>query len=65
MTHLDSGEGYYVSNGGYRKIKWEKGSATSSFKIKDTKGNIIDFNPGKTYVCLTNTSNKSATTITK
>lgn len=62
QTDLSSGSGYYVSNGGYREIKWSKGSASSSFKITDNEGKEIDYNPGKTYVCLTNHSNKGATT---
>ncbi len=62
-THLDQGSGYYVSNGGYVKIKWSKGSATDSFKITDKDGNEIDYNAGKTYVCLTRNDNESATEI--
>ena len=62
-TDLSSGKGYYISNGGYREINWEKGSASSSFKLTDSSGAEIDYNPGKTYVCLTNSSNKSATEI--
>ncbi len=63
MTDLSSGSGYYVSNGGYSEINWSKGQAQSSFKITDSTGKEIDYNPGKTYVCLTNTTQKSATTI--
>ncbi len=64
-SNLESGSGYYISNGGYVKINWTKGSANQSFKITDTKGNEIDYNSGKTYVCLTRSDNKSATEITK
>ncbi len=62
-TDLSSGKGYYVSNGGYMEINWSKGSASSSFEITDADGNEIDYNPGSTYVCLTQTSNKSGTTL--
>lgn len=61
-TEMGSGEGYYVSNGGYRKIKWTKAAARDSLKITDDSGKEIDFNPGNTYVCFTNSSNKGSTT---
>lgn len=60
-TELNSGKGYYVSNGGYMEINWSKGSAGSSFRITDADGKEIDYNPGSTYVCLTRTSNQSGT----
>lgn len=63
QTDLSSGSGYYVSNGGYRKINWKKGSAASALKITDDNGNDIEYNPGNTYVCFTNNSNKSSTVI--
>lgn len=63
QTELSSGKGYYISNGGYREINWSKGSASDSIKITDESGKEIDYNPGSTYVCFTNTSNKSATVI--
>ena len=62
-TEMDSGSGYYVSNGGYRKINWSKGSATSPIKLTDESGKEIDYNPGTSYVCFTNNSYKSSTTI--
>ncbi len=62
-TELNSGKGYYVSNGGYMEINWSKGSAGSSFRITDADGKEIDYNPGSTYVCLTRTSNESGTTL--
>ncbi len=61
-TELGSGEGYYVSNGGYRKIKWSKGDAYDSIKLTDKDGKEIDYNPGTTYVCFTNSNNKDNTT---
>lgn len=65
QTDLSSGEGYYVSNGGYMEIKWSKGGAKDSFTITDKDGEIIDYNPGSTYVCLTRTSNKNGTSLSK
>ena len=64
-TDLSSGEGYYVSNGGFQEIKWSKGGAKESFVITDKDGEEIDYNPGSTYVCLTRTSNKSGTSFSK
>lgn len=61
-TEMGSGEGYYVSNGGYRKIKWAKGDAKDSIKLTDDSGKVIDYNPGNTYVCFTNSNNKGNTT---
>lgn len=62
-TDLTSGSGYYISNGGYQKINWAKGSAKESIKITDESGKVIDYNVGSTYVCFTNRDNQSATVI--
>lgn len=62
-TDLTSGEGYYVSRGGYQKINWSKGNATDPITITDKNGKTIDYNTGSTYVCLTNVNNKTATVI--
>ena len=64
-TDLTSGEGYYISRGGYMEIKWSKGEATDPIVIKNAKGKVIKYNPGSTYVCLTQTSNKKGTSITE
>lgn len=64
-TEMGSGSGYYVSNGGYRKINWSKGNARDSIKLTDDSGKEIDYNPGTTYVCFTNNSNKGSTTISE
>ena len=53
-TCLDGGEGYYVSNGGYQKIKWIKGSAKNPIKIALEDGSECTYNPGNTWVCLVN-----------
>jgi len=64
-TDLTSGEGYYVSRGGYMEIKWSKGNATDPIVITDSEGELVDYNPGSTYVCLTRPSNKEGTSITE
>lgn len=50
-TWLDSGEGYYVSNGAYVPVKWSKGSANSALKITLTDGSSCPYNAGNTWVC--------------
>ncbi len=49
---LEGGEGYYITNGTYEKIKWTKGAAQNGFKFTDTAGNEIRLNPGKSWVCI-------------
>lgn len=56
-TGLSGGEGYYVSNGGYQKIKWSKGSAKNPIKITLEDGSECPYNPGNTWVCLVNKNN--------
>jgi hypothetical protein len=62
-TGLNGGEGYYVSNGGYQKIKWSKGSAKNPIKITLEDGSDCIYNPGNTWVCLVN--KKNSVTITE
>ena len=56
-TGLSGGEGYYISNGGYHKIKWSKGSAKNPIKITLEDGSVCSYNPGNTWVCLVNKKN--------
>lgn len=56
-TGLEGGEGYYVSNGGYQKIKWSKGSTKNPIKITLEDGSACNYNPGNTWVCLVNKKN--------
>ncbi|MBQ3562087.1 MAG: DUF3048 domain-containing protein [Clostridia bacterium] len=70
-TGLTGGEGYYVSNGGYQKIKWSKGSTKNPIKITLEDGSVCNYNPGNTWVCLVDqknsvkiTDSKSETTAT-
>lgn len=65
LESLDSGDGYYVSNGAYQKIKWSKGAPSDPFKFTDKDGNELKANAGKTYVCINSLSDKSGTKITK
>ena len=56
-TGLTGGEGYYVTNGGYEKIKWSKGSTSNPIKITRQDGSVCSYNPGNTWVCLVNKNN--------
>ncbi len=57
-TGLSGGEGYYVSNGGYQKIKWSKGDAKNPITITLEDGSACPYNAGNTWVCLVNKKNK-------
>lgn len=53
---LNSGDGYFITNGTYQKINWKKGKSTSGFTFTDTAGNEITLNQGKSWVCLIDSS---------
>lgn len=55
---FSSGTGYYVSNGGYTEIKWEKGEAGDKFKFTTTNGRELTVNRGNSYVCIVNLNKK-------
>ncbi|MBO4338585.1 MAG: DUF3048 domain-containing protein [Clostridia bacterium] len=48
--NLSSGSGYYISNGTYEEIKWEKGSTHDMFRFTDKDGKEIEFNIGKFWI---------------
>lgn len=60
QTDFGSGEGYYFSEGSYKSIKWEKKGETSPLKFFNTDGSDLKLNAGNSYICLTDTDNKSA-----
>lgn len=49
---LESGDGYYITNGTYTFIKWSKGAAGNSFTFTDTEGKPLTVSAGKSYVCI-------------
>ncbi len=53
---LDSGEGYYITNGTYQKINWSKGNSKNGFKFTDANGTEIKVNAGNSWVCIANKS---------
>ena len=50
VTTTGSGEGYFITNGKYEKITWSKPSRKANTVYKDSGGNEIKINPGKTIV---------------
>lgn len=59
-SKLSSGKGYYITNGTKTSIKWEKGNSSDSLKYFDENGNELILNAGNSYICITDTDNKSA-----
>lgn len=53
---LESGNGYYITNGTYMPIKWKKGDSKASFKFTDESGAEIKVSAGKSWVCIPNFS---------
>ncbi len=53
---LESGDGYYITNGTVQFIKWSKGSATNGFTFTDTNGAKIEVSAGNSWVCIANKS---------
>ncbi len=58
---LESGDGYYITNGTVQFIKWTKGSATNGFKFTDTSGAEIEVSAGNSWVCIANKSSCNPT----
>lgn len=49
---LNSGKGYYITNGTYTEISWSKGNASSSFKFTDADGSALTVSAGDSWVCI-------------
>lgn len=60
---LTSGEGYYFSKGTFQKINWSKGDTFDSFKFTDENGKELAYNPGSSWVCITNKTLQSSLVI--
>ncbi len=58
---LESGDGYYITNGTVQFIKWSKGAATNGFKFTDTNGAEIKVSAGNSWVCIANKSSCNPT----
>ena len=55
-VNLTGGNGYYITNGGYTEIKWQKNGEKSPIKITDINGAEIKVSAGKSWVCIPNIS---------
>lgn len=53
---LESGDGYYITNGTVQFIKWSKGKASNGFNFTDSDGNAIKVSTGNSWVCIANKS---------
>ncbi len=62
-TEFGSGNGYYFSQGSYKKIKWEKSSETAPLKFKNVDGTDLKLNAGNSYICLADTDYESSLNI--
>ena len=51
---LNSGSGYYFTNGTYTPIKWSKGAAKNGFKFTNADGSELTVSPGSSWVCIAN-----------
>lgn len=56
QVFLDSGDGYYFSNGTYTPIKWSKGAASNKFTFTKADGTELLVNAGNSWVCIANSS---------
>lgn len=52
MELVGSGKGYYISNGSYIPITWNKKSASDITRYYHSNGKEISLNPGKTWVSI-------------
>lgn len=55
---LNSGEGYYLTNGKYEKIKWKKGNSKDPFVFTKADGSTLTVSAGNSWVCIMPTSAK-------
>lgn len=58
--YLDSGTGYYISQGGYEEINWKKGNSTDGFKFTKSDGSDLKVNAGKSWVFIANQNIKNS-----
>lgn len=64
MSLENGGNGYYLSNGSYEKIKWSKsGGHSASIKLTKTDGSELKLNAGNSYFGIVPSSNESSVSI--
>ena len=47
------GTGYYISNGTMQEIRWQKQDAFDRIRLRDTDGNELKVNAGKSFIGVT------------
>lgn len=62
--YSSGGKGYYFTKGCYREIIWEK-KTDEFFSLMDSDGQILEVNPGKTYIAVVNAINDFTLSITE
>lgn len=60
-VELQSGDGYYMTNGQLESIKWTKGSAKKGFEFTDSNGNVLTVSAGNSWVCIADKNTCSPT----
>lgn len=50
LKNIGNGEGYYITNGNYKKINWSKESRLSKTNLTYEDGSIVSLNDGNTFV---------------
>ena len=59
----EGGTGYYISYGQLEPITWTKPTPTDPIKCYDSKGNEIQVNAGKSYICVVDEDYMDKTTM--
>ncbi len=53
VNFFGDGEGYYMTDGAYKKIKWHKETRTTPYTLYEEDGETeLVLNPGKTYIAI-------------
>lgn len=55
---LNSGSGYYISNGKYEEIKWSKGEHNDALTFTKADGSAFSANAGNSWICIMNTTGR-------
>lgn len=53
---LSSGDGYYITNGTFKAIKWSKGEDSAPVKFTNLDGTALKMSAGNTWVCISSKS---------
>ena len=65
LKNIDTtgGAGYYITGGTYTPITWKKGAYGTKLKVMDANGEELLVNPGQSWICITDSSNKEHVTM--